>query len=282
MKNINKYLEYTIINNIPTLENERWIKVNEKAFPLLKPVYYVSNKARIYNTSTKHMLKTRCLNETNSSPYYKVNLQIEIDGKSYGQVFLIHRLMMMSFYPVKNMDKLYVNHKDGNKFNDELSNLEWTTASENITHAYKLGLFKPSHGENHVCATISKNDAIEIRDLLLKRIYTQSEIAEIVGTTESIVSSIATRKAWKEVTEGYDLSSLKNRIPKLFTFDQIEKCCLYFENNIKPDEMSVRRHCMNALKYIKYENTITNGAINSIRALYNKKRYKQISNNFNF
>lgn len=272
----------TIKYNIPCLDDEVWVKINKSAFPLLKPVYYVSNKARIYNSETRHLLKTRCLSSKYDSPYYKVNLQIIINDHSYGSVFLVHRLMMCSFCPIENMDKMLVNHKDGNKFNDDLSNLEWSTPSENTLHAYKTGLFKPAHGENHICATITNQDAIQIRDLLLSRKYTQLEIAEIVGTTESIVHSIATRRSWKEITDGYDLSILEYRIPKVFTFDEIEQCCQFFEENKKPQNTSVRRFCIMALKYINYNKEITEGTINSIRALYKKERYTHISKNYLF
>lgn len=54
---------------------------------------------------------------------------------------MIHRIVAETFLPKLN-DKNQVNHKDGNKLNNNLNNLEWCTQSENTIHAYKLGLIK--------------------------------------------------------------------------------------------------------------------------------------------
>lgn len=67
---------------------------------------------------------------------------------------VIHRLVANAFIPkVKN--KLQINHIDGNKHNNKIDNLEWCNGSENLKHAFALGLKKPSKtflgkfGENH-------------------------------------------------------------------------------------------------------------------------------------
>lgn len=55
--------------------------------------------------------------------------------------YKIHRLVAITFIP--NIDnKPEVNHIDGNKENNCISNLEWTTSSENMQHAFKMGLAK--------------------------------------------------------------------------------------------------------------------------------------------
>lgn len=271
-----------ILLSIPSLEGEYWKPINRELYPKIKPVYWISSKARIYNAKTKKFITTRKLDESkHSSPYYKVNLQIDIDGHSYSDVFLVHRLMMSTFFPCENMQKLLVNHKDGNKYNDELDNLEWATASENIIHAINTGLFKPVYGEEHCCATITNESAIQIINLLFSRKYTHAQIANKFGTSISVVDSIACGKSWKHLTNGMDLSILKHRIPKDFTFEQIVQCCDYFSKHPKENK-SIRRHCMNCLQYIKYDKEITESVLNSIRLVYLKKRYTHISKNYNF
>ena len=73
----------------------------------------------------------------------------------------IHRLVAKTF--IKNTEnKPQVNHIDGNKFNNNVNNLEWNTSSENIKHAYKTGLREPMTGENGSHHKITEKQAIEI------------------------------------------------------------------------------------------------------------------------
>lgn len=71
---------------------------------------------------------------------------LKITGKSVGR--FIHRALAIAFIPNPE-GKEFVNHKDGNKLNNKLSNLEWCTRSENVQHAYNTGLkkYKPLHNK---------------------------------------------------------------------------------------------------------------------------------------
>lgn len=60
----------------------------------------------------------------------------------------VHRLVAMAFIPNPE-SKPQVNHKDGNKANNHVSNLEWVTGSENMVHAYNHGLVKKRGDVQH-------------------------------------------------------------------------------------------------------------------------------------
>jgi len=66
-------------------------------------------------------------------------IRVELWENGNGRKHLVHRLLAEAFIP--NPDgKPQVNHIDGNKANNALSNLEWVTQSENQKHAYRVGL----------------------------------------------------------------------------------------------------------------------------------------------
>ena len=73
---------------------------------------------------------------------YKV-VTLSVNGKC--TTHTVHRLVAIAFIP--NPDgKPFVNHLDGNKHNNHISNLEWTTPAENIQHAWDTGLLTRKSG----------------------------------------------------------------------------------------------------------------------------------------
>lgn len=61
-------------------------------------------------------------------------------GTGDAHTVVVHRLIAETFIPNKD-NKPTVNHKDGNKENNSVSNLEWATYQENAYHAWKTGLY---------------------------------------------------------------------------------------------------------------------------------------------
>lgn len=85
--------------------------------------------------------------------YYQCNLRDDNNKKYYKRV---HRLVAQSYIPNPN-NFPQVNHKDGNKLNNNVENLEWTTNSQNVQHGYDNNLYK-FKSRSHEIKVISKND----------------------------------------------------------------------------------------------------------------------------
>ena len=101
--------------------------------------YAIDKNGNIYSLKSKRFLKPRV------SAYGYSFITIINDAGDVKQPY-IHRLICFAF--LENDDpenKIYVNHKDGDKLNNTLSNLEWCTPSENSYHAHKTGLAKPTY-----------------------------------------------------------------------------------------------------------------------------------------
>jgi hypothetical protein len=107
-------------------------------------LYQVSDLGRVRsldriikgNKGSEYLKKGKILKQTfNLKKYSQVNLS------KYGVDYhkRVHRLVAETFIPNPEM-KPQVNHIDGNKNNNHVINLEWNTESENVIHAYRLGL----------------------------------------------------------------------------------------------------------------------------------------------
>lgn len=60
---------------------------------------------------------------------------------------VVHRIICLAFKPIENPDDYQVNHIDGDKHNNRISNLEWVTGSQNVQHAHTL---KPTKSQRPV------------------------------------------------------------------------------------------------------------------------------------
>lgn len=156
--------------------------------PYIKDLYTIDDLGNIYSDISGKM-KTR--NKGNTE-YQIINL-MTLKGKK--KTFRVHRLVMMAFHPIQNMNDMEVNHIDGNKQNNALSNLQWCTASENQLHAFQIGLQKPRKGKKSNFSKLTQKDVDKIFNLR-RRELTQKQIAEKIGCTRSNISYILSKKTW--------------------------------------------------------------------------------------
>lgn len=97
------------------------------------PDYQISNYGRVYSNRRNRILKTNL----GRDGYYRVNLS-NVDGWKNISIHRLVALMFVSGY----FDGAIVNHIDGDKTNNVVTNLEWVTHKENVNHAYSMGLNK--------------------------------------------------------------------------------------------------------------------------------------------
>lgn len=124
-----------LIGKISNAYGYKWIypediKIEGEIFKLYLSVgksnYYVSNKGRIKNNN-------RILKPTQDDEYCYITIQKKF--------YCVHDLVALLFIENPNKYKM-VNHKDGNKKNNNVNNLEWINNIGNIMHAINTGLFK--------------------------------------------------------------------------------------------------------------------------------------------
>lgn len=98
--------------------------------------YEISNFGRIKSHNYLGKGATRLLSPSFDKKGY-LRIALRKDGKSH--VKKVHRLVAEAFIP-NDEKKPEVNHKDGDKKNNNVNNLEWVTTHENSKHAYSSGL----------------------------------------------------------------------------------------------------------------------------------------------
>ena len=117
------------------------------------------------------------------------------DNKS-SQVYA-HRAVLVAFISDPPDENSQANHRDGNKHNNCVSNLEWSTPLENQRHRYDV-LGKTQNGEENGSNKYSNEQINRIRELYLAG-YKQRRIAEMVGIDYRYINQIVHGKAWKHL-----------------------------------------------------------------------------------
>ena len=108
----------------------------------------------------------------------------------------IHRLVAEAFIGPRPVG-MQINHKNGIKNDNRLSNLEYCTPSENMKHCFATGL-QSNVGERHSRAKLTDAKIIEIRRMLALG-FSQIEIGATMGVSSSAISLISSGKRWSHV-----------------------------------------------------------------------------------
>lgn len=113
------------------------------------------------------------------------------------KAFSVQRLVAEAFIPNPE-GKPEVNHIDGDKLNNNYTNLEWCTRRENLQHAYDTGLVN-QQGSDSVNAKLSDDEVLEIRELYKTGRYTYDYLAEEYQVGASTIGRVVRKEVYQNV-----------------------------------------------------------------------------------
>lgn len=141
--------------------------------------YEITKDGQVINKNTRHVLKPQ--------PNAKGYLRVSISKK----LVFVHRLVAEKYVPNPN-NLPQVNHKDGNKLNNNADNLEWVSNLENRKHAVKTGL--------HLSGERATNHKLNWDLVEFIREHPEipsSELAEEFGVSRATINDVKKYRTWK-------------------------------------------------------------------------------------
>ncbi len=174
------------------------VNPSETQTEIWKPVvgyeglYEVSNKGRVM--SYRRTTGPRILAQGKTRKGY-MQCDLRKDGVMKHRV--VHRLVAIAF--IGDLPG-QVNHKDGRKDNNDLSNLEIVTALENNHHSWRIGLCTSRKGVDHPIAKLNDEKVRAIRELYRQGLRA-AQLSGQFGVSISLINYVVRGKIWKHVAE---------------------------------------------------------------------------------
>ena len=156
-----------------------------------KTIYAIYPDSRIYDSEKECFIKPH----RNPAGYLYITLRpfnIEIG---------VHQMVGETFIPNPEHKK-YINHIDGHKYHNWVNNLEWSTPSENMLHAYATGLRKPLTPDK-VCFTKYSEDQIKESCELMSTGMMLKEVEAKTGVPVRTLGEIRSGRIWKSISCNY-------------------------------------------------------------------------------
>jgi len=129
------------------------------------------------------------------------------NGKNYSR--RVHRILAELFIPNPE-NKPQVNHKDRNRANYDLENLEWSTAKENVIHSVinggRLNWFRDNKMSKNPKSKLCENDVVNIRSYYNNKIFTQVQLSKKYQLGVPTINKIIKNKLWNFALTNQELN----------------------------------------------------------------------------
>ena len=151
-------------------------------------IYSISSLGRIRREVAGHGTYAGRISQKAPKHRWYITTPLYIAGQR--KTHTIHKLVAEAFLGPANGRT--VNHKDGNKQNNRLENLEYMTPGENLQHAFATGLRETKRGERHWMTTLTES---EVRQIRASREGLKACAARY-GTSRATVQRLRKRETW--------------------------------------------------------------------------------------
>lgn len=251
---------------------EEWHKISDY-LPEVKSIYWISNYGRFFREDKNCIIPSR-------TTHYGYSVVSICYNTCKCTDYTIHRLVMICFNYISNYEDMIVNHIDGNKQNNHISNLEWCTYKENLHHALNYGLKKI--GEDHNKSNITNHQAKLICQGLVNRMSYKNICEQLLHIPYTdlmkwIICDIKRGNTWKSISSLYPISET-NKNNQLFDNDQIRVICECLEKGMDY-EYILRLIGVDLDKENDTHRATLRGMISKIKL---RKRFSNVSQNYNF
>lgn len=231
------------MNKLSNIIKEKDIYIDNQ-----KTRYAIRSNGDVFNKTTRSIMR----GGKDSDGYHIVSLSL--NGKKYTRK--IHRLVAEAF--LSNRENLpEVNHKNCDKWDNDISNLEWCTAVYNTHHAAENKL-------RH--SVLTESDVKKICKLLEQNKVSVGKIADKFNISKSMVYKIKNGYIWSSISDNYNIKNYNIKTiykgeknpSSIITSKQAKKICKLLENGKTPTQISKKLDIPRSIIYrIKHRKTWT-------------------------
>ena len=225
------FLTTTNVSLAMAASNDNSVPAGFKEIPGYDGRYFINEHGDVWSVYKRGLMCP----QTDATHLYPWVLVMENGRAQPRTVYYLMRLTWMPPAPGEvgiGRDKWCVNHKDGNKLNSHIDNLEWLTCSDNVKHAWDNGLNRVAVGESSKNAKFTSDEVRQIRLRLLLGEKTKN-VANEYQCNIALIKKMQWYVSWKH--QDHDLVEPMIKIcnskwlrvmqTKLQNGERMEECC---------------------------------------------------------